>query len=309
MTELTETLDSLHDTDVVTAKLTELRQGGTQDAIDQVNLDALAKRRRDLERRLGAHLRADQLDLIEYKIETAAGAFCPSTAVAHALLAFQEMTSCAFDAVRTAPKRLYQPSRENLDLSTFLLTGARVGSLMMMSLSVPNQRLIAIESDLDIAFELVFSLLRIRTSSQLISVQARTGAAALTLAYGWARNSIEYGLTTFISWQKNAAISEAIAILPSDAELLRQTIEDTSLERTDEITAECELLSLDNASSSFVLRTTTGEERAGQLANRFPRGAWAIYARYTAQLTRMIRIRCATGEEAVRWMLNELTPV
>jgi len=308
MSELTETLDSLHDTDVVTTRLTELRQGGTQDAVDQVNLDALAKRRRDLERRLGAQLRADQLDLIEYKIETGAGAFCPSTAVARALLAFQDMTSCAFDAVRTAPKRLYQPSRENLELSTFLLAGARVGSLTM-SLSVPNERLIAIESDLDIALQLVFSVLRIRTSSQLTSVQARTGTAALTLAYGWARNSVEYGLTTFISWQKSAAISEAIAILPDDALLLRQTIEDTSLERTDEIKEECELLSLDNASSSFVLRTTTGEERAGQLANRFPRGAWAIYARYAAQLSRMIRVRCATGEEAVRWTLNELTPI
>jgi hypothetical protein len=179
----------------------------------------------------------------------------------------------------------------------------------MMSLSLPNQRLIAIESDLDIAFELVFSLLRIRTSSQLISVQARTGTAALSLAYGWACNSVEYGLTTFISWQKNAAISESIAILPGDAQLLRRTIEDTPIEHTDELTEECELLSLDNASSSFVLRTTAGEERAGQLANRFPRGARAIYARYMAQLTRMIRVRSATGEEAVRWTLNELTPI
>ncbi len=307
MTDLTETLDSLHDTDVVMAKLTDLRHGAPPDAVDRVNLDALAKRRRDLERRLGAQLRAEQLDLIEYRIEAAAGDFCPSTAVAQALLSFQEMTSCAFDAVRTAPKRLYQPSRENIELSTLLVAGARVGSLMV-SLSVPNERLIAIDSELDTAFQLVFELLRIRTQSQLISAEARAGTAALTLVHRWARNSVEHGLTTLISRQKSAAVAESLAISPGDALLLQETIAHTVLEQTDEIDEEGELLALDNASSSFVLKTAAGSERAGQLGNRFPRGAWTIYARYRASLTRLTRVRCVTGEESVHWTLNALTP-
>jgi hypothetical protein len=308
MTDLTETLDSLHDTDVVAARLSELRKGPARDAIDRVNLDALAKRRRDLERQLGAQLRAEQLDLIEYRIESAAGGLCPANAAAHALLAFQDMISCAFDALRTAPKRLYQPSRENVELSTMLLAGARVGSLMM-SLTVPNERLIAIESDLDMAFKLVFSLLRIRTQSQLVSVQERAGTAGLTLAYAWARNSVEYGLTTLISLQKNSAIAESIAVSPGDAELLQQIIGETSLERIDELDEECELRGLDLGSSTFALRTLTGENRVGQIGATFPRGAWAIYARYIAALTRTISVRCATGEETVRWTLERLTPV
>jgi hypothetical protein len=307
MTDLADTLDSLHDTDVIVRKLNDLAQDSTQDAVDRVNLEALAKRRGDLERQLGALLRADQLDLVEYRIEVASGDACPAVAVAQALLRFQEMTTCIFDALRTAPKRLYRPSPENVELSTMMVAGARVGSVMI-SLSVPNERLIAIQSDLDVAFELVFALLRVRSQNQLISVQARTGTAALSRAYAWAQNSVEHGLTTLISWQKNSAVSEAIAISKDDALLLQKTIEDTVLERTDDVERECELLSLDNASSSFVLRMPTGEELAGLLANSFPRGAWAIHARYLAALSRRLRVRCSTGEETARWTLNALTP-
>jgi hypothetical protein len=292
----------------VTERLTGIRQGGAGDTVDRINLDALAKRRRDLERRLGAQLRAEQLDLVEYRIESATSTFCPAAAVAEALLRFQEMTSCVFDAVRTAPKRLYQPSKENIELSTLHLAGARVGSLMM-SLSIPNERLIAIESDLDVTFQLVFALLRLRTPSQLASVQAQTGTAGLTRAYAWAQNSVDYGLTTLISWQKTAALSESVAISPGDAQLLLATIGDTVLERTDEIEEEVTLLNLDNSSASFVLRTAFGEERAGQLGDHFPRGAWSIYGRYVAGLTRMIRVHSATGDEAVRWTLDELRPI
>src|SRR4051794_34354723 len=104
MSELVSTLDSLHDTDVVLAKLNKLAQTSEQDTALRINLETLAKRRRDLERRLGAQLRADQLDLVEYRIEAAGGETCPAIAVARAIQSFQEMTTSVFDAVRTSPK-------------------------------------------------------------------------------------------------------------------------------------------------------------------------------------------------------------
>jgi hypothetical protein len=305
MIDLRDTLDSLHDTDVIVAKLNNLSENLAQDKILRINLEALVKRRHDLERRLGAQLRSDQLDLIEYRIEAASGDSCAAIAIARALQRFQEVTTCVFDAVRTAPKRIYQPSRENAELSMMTLAGARVGSVMM-SLSIPNERLIAIQSDLDVAFELVFEVLRARSQNRLVQVQARTGIAALARAHAWAQNNVEYGLATFISWQKSMAVSESVAISQNDALLLQKTIENTALERIDDFEEECELLGLNNASSSFVLRMATGDELAGLLGNQFPRGTWTIHARYVAALTRRLRVRCSTGEETALWTLNGL---
>jgi hypothetical protein len=308
MNELVSTLDSLHDTDVVVAKLNKLVQASDQDAALRTNLEALAKRRRDLERRLGAQLRDDQLDLIEYRIEAASGEICPALAVARAIQHFQEMTTTVFDAVRASPKRTYQPSQENIELSTLHLAGARVGSVTM-SLAIPNERLLAIQSDLDLTFELVFELLRLRNREGAVKLQRRTGIAALSRALAWAQNSVEHGLTTFVSWQKSEAVSESAAISPNEALILQTTIETTAIERIDDVEQECELVSLNGVSSSFVLRAANGEELAGRVGNGFPRGPWTIHEHYAAALTRRLSIRCSTGEETAQWTLNSLTPL
>jgi hypothetical protein len=309
MMDLTETLRSLQDTDVALGKLNGLVPEAGADTILAINLEALAKRRADLERRLGAHLRADQLDLVEYRIDAAGAEACPAIAVAQAVQRFQELTTAVFDAVRSSPKRLYQPSRDSVELSTMGVASARAGAVMMVSLSVPNDRLLAIQSDLDVSFELVFALLRVRSQGELLPLQSRVGVAALTRALAWADNSIAFGLTTFISWQKNAAVSESIEISPDEATALHAAIESTTLERVDDFEQECELLSLNNASSTFLLITAAGDEITGLLASEFPRGPWPIHARYLATLTRRLRVRCSTGEETVRWTLGALAPL
>ncbi len=110
MTSLADLLIDLRDTDLTLHDLHDLADGRNGDDIVRVNIEAVAKRRRDLERQLDAALRIDQLDLIRYRIERESGDEAPAAAAARSIVLFQEVTTAVFDAVRDGPKRRYAPT-------------------------------------------------------------------------------------------------------------------------------------------------------------------------------------------------------
>ena len=308
MKQIDEILANLHNSDVTREKLRTLASQDPQDEIFQLNIEAIAKRRQDLERRLGDELRDTQSDLIRYRIEEGEGGISPLRGIGLALALFQEIVTSVFDAIRTLPKRTYDPSAENVELSTMTFASARTGSIVV-SMAVPNERLLAIKSDLDVALELVFGLLQARTRAEFKKIGARVGIAPISKTYLWASNSVEHGLSTFISWQKAVEWGQSISVSGSEALQLQTAINSTNMQQVDHIEEDCELLSLNDIAPFFLLRTARGQQIDGGLSDEFPRGRnWVTYGRYTAGLTRAVRIRCATGEETTRWTLRKLTP-
>jgi hypothetical protein len=299
-------LDDLAESDRVALELRRLAETALQDDVLTVNLDAVKRRRSDLEHQLGSLLRTHQLDLIRYRLELFDGSAPSAIAVARSIVQFQNLVTTVFDAVRSGAKRHPHPSHENTRMSALSFAnplGAKAG----IHFTIANDRLLAIASELDEAFALIFELLMARTKSALRAIAARAGIASVTAAHAWAEVAVQYGLTVTIGWRKTSDERSSVMLSHSDALLFKTAIEAVSEEAFTEVDRPCELMAIDESAGTFRIEATGGEVIAGTLGEGFPRGGnWTTHHWYTAVLHRAMRIRYANGEETVRWSLRRL---
>ncbi len=308
MNRLPDILNDLADADEVAAELRRLAEARPKDDIIPVNLAAVVRRRRDLERKLGSILNAGQFDLVRYRVEQFDGSVPPAAAVARSILLFQSLVTSVFDGLRTAPKRRHSPSAESVRLSAMTFAAAPTDSAAVW-FTVPNERLLVLHSDLDTTFGLVFELLAARSRTMLRQLAERTGIASVTAAHAWAENAVQYGLTTTIGWRKASDERHSIMLSHSDALLLKAAIDAVSDQEVEDVHCDCELTGIDEGSGTFRVRTADGEEIAGSLGEGFPRGmSWETRRWYSALLVRAERIRYADGEVTTRWTLRNLIP-
>ena len=309
MIRLSDLLEGLHEADDVAAELRQLREIAPGDPTVPVNLDAVLRRRSDLEAQLRDLLSWQQLDLLRYRVEQFDGSDAPAADVARSIVLFQALLTAAFDAVRTSPKRQYQPSPENRRLSSLRFALAP-GAGRPVHLVIPNDGLLAIDSELDRTLDLVFELFAARAKTLIRSIAARIGIASVSAARAWADHAVQRGLTTTIDWRRRNGVPQTAAFTHTEALLFRTAIDEVADGSVEAHSVQCELLAIDEMARTFRLARFGGAVIAGDLDDGFPReGRWTIRRGYAADLLRAERIHYGTGEETVHWSLRDLTPI
>jgi hypothetical protein len=307
MNSIQHLLDQLRDTDAIYDQL-ERAVDDPNDEIYRINADALKKRRADLERRLSTELRISQADLVHYHVQRTEVDHYPVIAIAKAISSFQEVVTSVFDAIRTTPKQRYRPAAENVALSTLGFSMALPVGSVVVSMSVENDRLLAVKSDLDIAFDRVFQLLRTEDPEELRVLAPIVGIASIAKAHDWAENAAGFGFDTRITLEKDFATETALAITKEEALTLKEAIEQKSEQTVTPEEVVGELVGID------VLRPTTyfhiavdGRNIEGKLADTFPADKeWAVHILYRAKLLQVETIRYSTGEAKIDWLLADL---
>lgn len=310
MSKLRDILDDMREVDGIISRLERAAEAHPDDEISRFNAGSFLKRRNDLVRRLNDQLRQEQADLIEYRMQRPAGSNYPVRAVTNALGAFQELLTAVFDTVRSgAPKRRYRPSNDSINLSTLDFASARSGS-MVLSLSVPNERLLLVESELDRAFSDVFTILRARTGDEFRQLVGRVGVASISKVYQWADANATYGIDTRIRWGKSQVETREFFVSRSEAGVIRDILAETSEEETTPAEISGVLLGFNAHSEDFQLKSFDEVSISGKLSDSFPVGdRWIINAAYKARLTRTATIKFSTGEETERWVLQDMSPL
>jgi hypothetical protein len=312
MSELQRILDQLRDTDSTAAHFERLMEEQPRDATHASNMRAIQKRRADLERRLWDELSVTQTDLVQYHVERPSDDRYPVLAVAKAIAGFQELVTAVFDAIRTTPKQRYRPTAESIALSTLDFAMALPVGSVVVSLSVSDERLLAVKSDLERTFDGVFALLRSAHPEDLKEVATALGIASIAKAHDWAESSAEYGLNTRISIKKDQNTEVSFNITGDEAQRLKETIEEKSDQNFESETIIGELLGIDVArpNTYFHLKTQANENIEGKLADTFPvEREWAVHNDYKATLIKVTTIRYSTGEEKVSWILAGLIQI
>jgi len=308
-------LEQLQDTDAATSRFESLAEANPTDSLHAINLRAVKKRRADLERRLNTELKGTQSDLVQYHVKKTDDNHYPVLAVAKAILGFQELVTAVFDALRTAPKKKYRPSADNIALSTLDLAMALPVGSVLISMSIENDRLLAVKSELDETFDRVFEILRTKDSEKLRALADSVGVASISKAHAWAESTTQFGLSTKISIQKDVGgESTEFVISNVEAQSLKEAIEEKSDREIDYEIVVGELFGIDVDAnpdrSYFHIKIPDGRNLEGKLAETFPRGQhWAVNVIYTANLAKVTTIKYATGEEKVEWVLSNLAPV
>jgi hypothetical protein len=312
MTLLEELLQQLRDTDSTVDQLERAISENRGDDLFLVNAHAVKKRRRDLERRLHDELRVSQSDLVQYHVKSNGLERYPALAVAKAIAGFQELVTAVFDAIRTTPKQRYRPSAENIELSTLDFAMALPVGSVVVSMSVENERLILLQSELDKTFEQVFKILKTKDSEGLRQIASEVGIAPISKAHDWAASATQYGLNTSITIRKDAENQSEFEISNVEALALKEAIEEKSEKTITQDIAFGELVGIDvePPNTYFHIKTVDGRNLDGRLADTFPANQeWAVHVQYTAHLMRVTTIRYATGEEKIEWLLANLGPV
>jgi hypothetical protein len=311
MNEIYHLLQQIHETDSVIGQSEHVL---LSDPAASINTRAIQKRRADLERRLNNELRITQSDLIQYHVERTGADRYPVSAVAKAILGFQELVTSVFDALRTAPKQRYRPSADNVELSTLdFAIAVPVGSVLV-SMSIENDRLIAVKSDLDHTFERVFEVLKARDPDRLRILAEEVGISSIAKAHDWAASTSQFGLNTTISVQKEPERELRLEISNVEAQSLKDAIEEKSDRSAvpEEVVGELFGIDIDPDpnKSYFHIKTNDARNIEGGLDDAFPRDReWAVHITYAALLVKIITIKYATGEEKIEWRLSRLSPV
>lgn len=308
MSRLADLLEGIAEAEALAADLRLAIESDPADSTVPVNLEAVSRRRSDLERQLAAILAHVQMDLLRYQVEQFDGSDAPAIAACESIVRFQTLLTTVFDAVRSGPKRLYQPAAENVRLSALHFARAPAGSAV--HLVIANDRLLAMESDLDVALELTFELFAARAKTLIRDIAARAGIAAVAAAHGWAGIAVTHGLTTTIGWRKRNSERRSVTLSHSEALLFRTAIEAVVDEASQPRTCECELLSLDEQARTFRLLLADKSLVSGQIADTFPFGGrWTLRHGYVADLLRASRVSYTSGEESIAWWLRGLAPL
>jgi len=308
MSELSDIVANLADTNQMVSEMSHTLVDRPDDEILKINLDAIEKRRGDLVRRLDYELHAGQNELVSYRIMRDWSDSYPAKAVAASMSAFQDLVTSVFDAVRTGPKQRFRPSAENVALSTFDFAGAAAGSVIV-SLAVPNDRLLVGETELDLTFGLVEQALSARASDDLKLLADKIGIASIAKAYAWADNSVAFGLDTEIKWGKSYGELQGLIISQDEAKIVRELIENKSDTESIPIEIEGILLGHDGGTLTFHLETF-GErvDLRGSVSPELSK-SWMTGRPYRARLMRTAQIKYSTGEERVEWTLLALTSI
>jgi hypothetical protein len=309
MTELLDLRNLLQET---TSTLERLERDIIKDPRDwslAITAQSLRQRQIDLEREFASLANINLLDVCDYRLVPPESGEYPIVSVAKTLASFQELVTTVFDAFKTAPKLRARFTADIVAASTLNFGYAYPGSLGFV-LTMPNDRLLLGESELDRAFEAIFEMAKAQRPAELAAYVARVGVASIRKLYSWSRAHAEAGLSADIHWRRQQADRAHVFVQRQELAHLTEIINQAIVETADPFDTVAELIGLDvGKSNSFRLRVAEAEDITGDLADGFDRTkTYQIPGWYRAHLLKKTKIHYSIEKEDEDWELLSLAP-
>jgi len=272
-----------------------------------VTAESLRRRQQDLEKEFAHIANLNLLDVCDYRLIPPDSGEYPIASVAKTLGAFQDLVTTIFDAFKTSPKLRARFTADIVAASTLSFGYAYPGSLGFV-LTMPNDRLLFGESELDRAFQTIFEMAKAERPEQLATYVAQVGVAGIRRLYAWSQSHVEYGLSADIRWYRQETDRAHVLVQKEELARLREIIEQASEEKEERFTVSGELLGLDvGAGNYFRISVAGAEDLAGRISREFDRELhYDIHGRVTAELIKKSKIYYSTEREDEWWELVKL---
>jgi len=233
MNTLLDIRDKLQDTHATIAKLRAAIAAKPEDDSLTLMAESLLRRQQQLEAAFAQAANSQQLDICKYRLIPETGETYPILAISKILAAFQELVTTVFDAIKSnRPKVRERIAPEVVQLSSFDFGYVTFGSLEVV-LTVPNDRLLLVESDLDQAVDAVFQMMKATEPREIGDLAAKVGVASIKKLYELSECHYRYALSANITWQRDAEIRKEILIQPAEFERLCARLDEKSEETTE----------------------------------------------------------------------------
>lgn len=308
MSKLRAILDRINDVEAAMAEFTMLF--AESNFADKITLQSLENRRDDLKEELAEVTKKEFIEICDYRlIPDMRGSYALS-AVTKTLQEFQEIFSIVYDALTSRPKQRVAIDAEIISKTSFDFGFAYAGSLGI-ALTIPNERLIALDSDLDVAIQAVFSLTQLKTPETVKEAEALYGPPAIRKLYSWARAHRDYGMSANIQWVRGKEVRSSILAQSQQFAHICQMIETTSEDKIESVTVTGILNAWNVVTRKFMLDVPDAEPVSGYFSKTFdatiPRTVGGN--RYEAILAKHTKIVYTSEKDTVSWELNGLREI
>src|SRR5262249_14820307 len=156
--------------------------------------------------------------------------------LANALGDYQTALSLFFEAIRSkTPKQTAKLSTDAIAQSSLDFGYTFAGSVGFV-LTIPNERLLEMENDLDEAVQLIFEVSKAQTPPEILNHAKRLGKAPIRAIFRWADSHVKALFSADIEWRRGRSLRKKTIIQNPEFERLQQTLLQTSEETTTEIT-------------------------------------------------------------------------
>lgn len=306
MSTLLEIQEMLQDTNATLARLDEALVADSSSAALQATGRSLQKRQQSLESQFAASAADQGIDVFTYRLFGSNGN--PSIlSLATALVDFQTLITVVYDAIKSSVPKIRTRVSAESRLETALNFGYSYPGSVGLVLTIPNERLLIGESNLDKAVEAIFALAKATEPSKILEFAKQLGPASIGAMYKWALDLDQSGLGADIQWRRGQSVRAHLMAQRPELEQLHQVIGHTSDETIEELLVDGLLMGADVNSKSFHIQIESGEHIRGSFIDAIsPSQTVELPKRYRASIRRTVTFRYSTEQEKISYHLLRL---
>lgn len=307
MSELLDTIEKLQDTQAAIRRAEKAVTEHPDLPSVAANLRSLQKRQHKLESVFSEQADTEWFDVCSYRILPEKEDHLTLPSLTSTLGDFQALFTLVYDTLRNGPKQRGRPSVEATAATTFGFGYSFTGSVGF-ALTLPNERLLVDETDLDRAMRTVFEMAKAESSEQVAVFAKELGAAPIRIMYRWATDHVRSGLSVDINWRREEQVRSSLFIQVPQLENLQHAIAETSDEVEEIFSITGLLVGAHVNSHSFELELEDGSEIRGKMAEGIGlEHTVELPTRYTAQIRKTTQVNYATDVDIVTYYLLSLT--
>lgn len=309
MSALLEVTTMLQDTQAAIRQLEQAIAQNPSPPSVIATLSTLKKRQRDLEAQFAEAAAEQYLDVCSYRMFPDQKEESQPTlrAFTKTLLDFQTLFTQVYDAIKSGQaKERTRVTAEVAAETAFGFGYTFTGSLGAV-LTLPNERLLFDQTDIDEAINTVFDLAKAEKPEQIASYAKKLGAAPIRTLYNWVSDQVSSGLSSQIEWKRKREVRSGLLVQFPELLELKRAIESTSDEEEETLIVTGLLVGIDLSSHTFHMSFEDADDIRGKMSEMVAsEKAVEVPRVYTAEIIKTKKIYYSTEKETVYYYLVSL---
>ena len=308
MSRLLDVFDELRETQAELGHLEGVVAAHPEYESLTLDLMSIQKRQNSLQAEFQKLTNEKHVDIVSYRIIPNSSSRVPLRAMTTTLDRFQAAVSTVYDAVKNGVKKRAKLSAEASSQSGFDFAYTFSGSLGVV-LTVPNERLLFGDSNLDRAVEMFFTGAHATNRDAIVEFARVAGISSVRRLYEWSKAHSSYDTSADIQLRRDVQIRQELAVEAPDLAILQGIIEETSDVEEDDVVISGDLVGLDTDLETFhiVVPDADADDIQGGWASDFHYDLdIQLNVRYQAFLTKKTITYYAYDKEETKWLLKSL---
>jgi hypothetical protein len=307
MSALLEIAERLQDTQAAIGRLEKAVAHNPDSPSALLSLNSLRKRQQDLEAQFARVTVTEELDVCSYRLFTSREGERPKlAALTDALSDFQALFSQVYSAVKNGPRERERVSADVLAETSFGFGYTFAGSVGFV-LTLPNERLLLGETELDISMRLITEMAQAKTTDEIAAFKKDLGLAPIRTMYRWAEDHAARGLGAQIEWRRAGEVTASLFVQQPELEVLTRTIAQISEKVENEFEIEGQLVGLNSKYKTFHMEVEGVPDIKGRALIDIDAEHQIIFpAFYRARIRTETIVHYSTEKEDVSYFLLSL---